>query len=238
MILQTSYVDQLKTLLMLIGTVDLARSQTCSSIEQVCGEYRKFLTSLGQRDIKSTSCEISFITREDETAQLRRHFSNDSLLRSKKLDTKLYVELAQKVLEVCRQRGAELILNGPLSDLDCVDADGVHLDSHRLLRSNTRPLGSGKLVSASCHSQEELLHAERIGVDFVTLSPVLPTQTHPNATPIGWERFFELTRSAGIPVYALGGMSRTDVSVAKSFGACGIAAIRSLWMASDDQEAS
>ncbi|EJL94417.1 thiamine monophosphate synthase [Herbaspirillum sp. CF444] len=155
-------------------------------------------------------------------------------LRSKKLDKEVYSELAQSALKVCREYGARLILNGPLHDLECVDADGIHLDSCRLLGTQTHPPGYNKLISASCHSLEELMHAKHIGVDFVTLSPVLATKSHPDATPIGWRKFSEMANSVSLPVYALGGMTRLHVSLAKSFGACGVAAIRGLWADFDE----
>lgn len=150
-------------------------------------------------------------------------------LRTKKMSEERYRELAQAALAVCCEHRAQLILNGPIHDLGRVDADGVHLDSDRLRNSRLRPFGAHKLVSASCHSLEELLHAEKIGVDFVTLSPVLATKSHPDATPIGWERFSDLVKSVRIPVYALGGMDRSNISLAKSYGAYGIAGIRGLW---------
>jgi thiamine-phosphate pyrophosphorylase len=85
------------------------------------------------------------------------------------------------------------------------------------------------LLSAACHNREQLLHADRIGADLVTLSPVLPTASHPEATPLGWEGFAELVRAAQVPVYALGGMETQHLPRAKEAGAQGIAAIRGLW---------
>lgn len=71
--------------------------------------------------------------------------------------------------------------------------------------------------------------AVAIGVDFVTLSPVQPTASHPDAPPLGWERTRELIDSVNIPVYLLGGMSADDLAQAFEAGAQGIAGIRGLW---------
>jgi thiamine-phosphate pyrophosphorylase len=150
-------------------------------------------------------------------------------LRTKSLDAAAYATLARDATDICHAHGARLILNGPLTDPDAVSADGVHLGSARLLASTTRPLAMTKLVSAACHTARELAHAESIGVDFVTLSPVSTTATHPDAVPLGWDRFAELATSVHTPVYALGGMTKRDVVRARSYGACGIAAIRDLW---------
>ena len=66
--------------------------------------------------------------------------------------------------------------------------------------------------------------------DFALLSPVLPTLTHPGAATLGWARFFEaLAAASPIPVYGLGGLARTDVALAQSHGAHGVALLRGAW---------
>jgi 8-oxo-dGTP diphosphatase len=84
-------------------------------------------------------------------------------------------------------------------------------------------------VAASCHSLDELHHAMAIGVDFAVVSPVKATASHPDAVAIGWHGFQLLTEHAGIPVFALGGMSELDLEAAWKYGGQGIAAIRALW---------
>ena len=60
--------------------------------------------------------------------------------------------------------------------------------------------------AASCHDEDELKCAEQLGCDFVLLSPVLPTQSHPGAPILGWEKFAAIAAASSIPVYALGGL--------------------------------
>ncbi len=81
-------------------------------------------------------------------------------------------------------------------------------------------------MAASCHNLQQLQQAERSGVDFVVLSPVLATPSHPDATVLGWSHFGRLVAQTNLPVFALGGMRPTDVAEAKRYGAQGIAAIR------------
>ena len=61
------------------------------------------------------------------------------------------------------------------------------------------------------------------------LGSVLPTTTHPEANPLGWEGFAKLRESVSLPIYAIGGLSPADLPEARQHGAQGIAAIRSLW---------
>jgi len=81
-------------------------------------------------------------------------------------------------------------------------------------------------IGASCHSLSELEQAQKIGVDFAVLAPVLPTLTHPEATALGWQRFAALTEQINIPVYALGGLTKKDLNTARNAGGQGIAGIR------------
>nr|VFJ43096.1 MAG: 8-oxo-dGTP diphosphatase [Candidatus Kentron sp. FM]VFK07334.1 MAG: 8-oxo-dGTP diphosphatase [Candidatus Kentron sp. FM] len=143
-----------------------------------------------------------------------------------------YRQLAARVLARCHARGARCLLNAEPSLAREMGMHGVHLTSRRLLGEDAIPARSSNddfLIGASCHNKNELEHACRIGVDFAVLAPVKATKTHPEATPLTWERFAALTRSATIPVYALGGLSLGDRETAWERGAQGIAAIRALW---------
>lgn len=109
---------------------------------------------------------------------------------------------------------------------------GWHLTSQQLRHwaadAKTRPADL-TLLAASCHNAEELLLAQQIGADFVTLSPVQPTQSHAQATPLGWDAACALIESVNIPVYLLGGLGPDALPRAFSAGAQGIAGIRQLW---------
>ena len=95
---------------------------------------------------------------------------------------------------------------------------GVHLKAAQLRRLRERPLPTNAWVGASCHDAEELELAARLGADFATLSPVCTTPSHPDATPLGWERFARLVADAVIPVYALGGVGPDDLGRARVAG--------------------
>ncbi|OOZ37301.1 Nudix family hydrolase [Solemya velesiana gill symbiont] len=151
-------------------------------------------------------------------------------LRAPGLTESAFRTLAQEALSLCRNSpGARLILNSDPRMVTELGADGVHLNSRRLMALDRRPLPEKYWVAASCHNLEELRQAERIGVDFVVLSPVCRTANHPGAEPLGWERFREWVEEIAVPVYALGGMTSELLDQARTHGAQGFAAIRGLW---------
>lgn len=148
-------------------------------------------------------------------------------LRAKSLSEVDYIALAKKCLALCERYQALLVLNADPAVVTTVGAHGAHLDSGRLQTLSKRP--NVKWVSASCHSLEQMVQAQELGADFMLLSPVAATASHPDAVPLGWEKFQELTEQASCPVYALGGMSPSDLQQAFAHGAQGVAAIRALW---------
>lgn len=149
--------------------------------------------------------------------------------RAKRLEHETYKKLAIKVTACCKQYNATVLLNADPELVNELDADGVHLDGTRLAAYQQRPLESSKVISAACHSLDQLKKAEMLGVDLVTLSPVLHTTSHPEAEPLGWENFLQLTKKTKLPVYALGGMNAQLLSCAQENGAFGVAGINAFW---------
>jgi 8-oxo-dGTP diphosphatase len=151
-------------------------------------------------------------------------------LRAKTLGDSHYQELAEQAVPLCQSYGARVLLNAEPELAEMMGADGVHLSAARLLASDHRPLPRELLVAASCHNHGELHRARALDVDFVVVSPVLNTASHPGARPLGWSGLTDLSGQAGIPVYALGGMAPEHLAQAHACGAQGIAGIRSLWV--------
>ncbi len=142
------------------------------------------------------------------------------------LETIKHRQLAQRSLELCLEYDARMLLNHDLQLAQELDAHGVHLNRRQLQSLDHRPLPEEKLVSASCHSLTELHRAQALGADFAVLSPVLPTQSHPDADLLGWDGFSELVDQINIPVYALGGMRLDLLQHVWTLGAQGVSGIR------------
>lgn len=129
---------------------------------------------------------------------------------------------ARRLRDLCAPYGARCLVNGDPQEVGGC-ADGVHLSSARLWQLSRRPLAPDRLIGASCHSQRDLQKAAEVGCDFAVLSPVMPTQSHPDREPIGWARFAELAAATWLPVYALGGMREQDCREAHQAFAQGVA---------------
>ncbi len=128
----------------------------------------------------------------------------------------------------CRAHGARWILNGSPEDAMALGAHGVHLSSRALRQCAARPTHPGLVAGASCHDAKELAHAARLGLDYAFLSPLRPTASHPDAEPLGDARFAALVRDCPLPVFALGGVGRSDLAQVQALGAFGVAGIRGI----------
>lgn len=160
-------------------------------------------------------------------AQFNRLLANGVKMiqvRIKTLAEHTVVKFFQWAKPLAKKNGVLLLVNSAVKGAKRSHVDGFHLTAIDLLALKKRP-ARFSWIAASCHNQLELQHAEIIGVDFVVLAPVLKTETHADTKPLGWDKFIALTKTANLPVFALGGLKRVDKVKAKRFGAQGIAGI-------------
>lgn len=148
-------------------------------------------------------------------------------LREKSLHDADLAAIGREITRRCHERGARVLVNGDVTVMRRIGADGIHLSAARLRSVTQRP--DAELCAASCHDRAELDRAAEVGADFVVLGPVHPTPTHEGMATLGWQRFARLIKDYPLPVFALGGMSSGDLAAAWTRGAHGIAMMRGAW---------
>jgi 8-oxo-dGTP diphosphatase len=136
-------------------------------------------------------------------------------------------DFAAKVVEMAAPYRAQVLINSDVFLAKSLQVAGVHFTSAQLMCLDAKP--EGLLCGAACHNPLELMQAAQLRLDYVTLSPVKPTQSHPNAKTLGWDQFSGWLKNYPIPVYALGGMQPEDLLAARTHGAHGIALQRAIW---------
>jgi len=150
--------------------------------------------------------------------------------RAPTLDVGRYRDVASELRTMTARFGARLLLNTSPALAMELGADGVHLNASRVMAmSATQAWPKELLVAASVHGSPELAQAAAIGVDFVVVSPIRRTGSHPQAEPIGWSGLRQLIEHSDVPAYALGGLGPDDVSEARAHGALGVAGISAFW---------
>ncbi|MEO8418875.1 MAG: Nudix family hydrolase [Methylophilaceae bacterium] len=133
---------------------------------------------------------------------------------------------AARVIALAKPYTAKVLINADIGLARELHADGVHLTANQLMALQSKP--EDLLCGASCHNAVELAQAQGLALDFVVLAPVMPTLSHPDAQPLGWQNFMQLIKDYSLPVYALGGLQPQDLATAWECGAHGIAMQRAI----------
>jgi len=156
-------------------------------------------------------------------------------LREKDLDDRGLYDLTRLARAVLPP-STRLLVNGRLDVALAAGADGVHLPSDGVPTAPLRArFGPGVLIGRSTHTVAEVERARDEGADYATFGPVWATPG--KGAPVGTA---ELARAAaaGLPVYALGGVTLERFEEAAAAGAAGIAAIRLFQRPADLLEAA
>ena len=165
---------------------------------------------------------------EDFLLERLPRLSEGALLRLRRpgLDDAAYAVLARRLAPVARVLGLRLVLDRDPA-LSRELGAGWHATSVVLALLERLPEGLD--CHASCHAPQELARAAQLGFRSAVLGPVRATATHPDASPLGWERFSEWIAALQLPVYALGGVGPGQRDEAFAAYAQGVAGIRAYW---------
>ena len=135
--------------------------------------------------------------------------------------------LALALRRLCRRRRLRLLIAGDFN-LALRLGTGLHLPEAMLGRPCPRLRlwhRRGRLLTAAAHGRNALVAARRLGADAALLAPVFATASHPGQRVLGSLMFRRLLRTAGLPVYALGGVTGRTVNRLRGSRAAGVAAI-------------
>ena len=179
---------------------------------------------------------VMMITGDESDLAVFEHKLKSSLEHGVKLVQLRQPKLCQSQISIaqqaCQATGAQLQLNCAPEEFEkfkAFDGVGLHLASRHLMALAKRPVSLDVLFGVSCHNRQEIQQAQTVGADYLLLSPLLATRSHPDAEPLGWQAFKELVASCKVPVYALGGMRPEHVAQVKVSGAQGVAGISGWW---------
>lgn len=154
-------------------------------------------------------------------------------LRRPELGAGALFSLARELRAVTRAHGAFLLVNNRADVALAVGADGVQLPERGLSASVARGLLGERAWLGVSHHAPDAPVAE--AASFALISPLHPV---PGKAPaIGVAGVARAVLSAGVPVYALGGVSAHDIPALRAAGARGIALIRAVWGAADPNAA-
>lgn len=162
------------------------------------------------------------------------------VIREKDLPAREVFRMARAIALESRRAGVLLLVNDRIDVAMASGAAGAHLGGSALPIAEARRIVPREFIlGVSCHTEADLRAAEVAGADYALLSPVFPPNSKDTAgDPLGVEGFSRLVSGCKMPVVALGGVSASHVRACHDAGATGVAAIGSLFGASDPYAAA
>ena len=160
-------------------------------------------------------------------------------LREKHLDHDAFLREARRFVALCREKGVVSIINDAVDIAAAVGADGVHVGQSDLAAGRAREvLGPDKLIGVSAHSVEEALAAQAAGADYLGVGAAFVTGTKTDAAPISRDTIRAITAAVDIPVVAIGGISRDNITELAGCGLDGVAVVSALFAQKDVKAAA
>jgi thiamine-phosphate pyrophosphorylase len=147
------------------------------------------------------------------------------VIRSRQAERR--ARLFRETTPLAKRRGLlRLIADDPELALRC-GADGIHLpEAHAADAFHWRSRRSDWIITVAAHALESFRRTR--GHDAALLSPIFPTASHPERSPLTPLRAVAVARLALGAVYALGGVDAGNVGRIAQHRFAGVAAIRGL----------
>lgn len=159
--------------------------------------------------------------------------------RSKHASRRAVYETCLELAKAARHAGALLIVNDHPDIAVACGARGVHLGQDDMPIEDARILiGRDMLIGISTHSRAQAVQAEAAGADYIGFGPIFLTPTKDAGVIQGTDAVALIKQAVSIPVIAIGGITRDNVSAVMNAGADGIAVISAVLRASDMGRAS
>jgi len=136
-------------------------------------------------------------------------------LRAKNTNAKVTLDLLRGLVKVAKPFGVPVYANDRPDLAMLSGADGVHVGQDDMPVAEVRALAPELRVGLSTHDDEQVREAITQHPDYIAIGPIFPTPSkidHEGAIGLlGLESAAQLTRAAGIPLVAIGGIDRARV---------------------------
>ena len=160
-------------------------------------------------------------------------------LRDKVHSKKELLSIAQGLRNLCAEQDVLFIMNDYLDVALAVDADGLHVGQDDLpVKVARRLLPIDKILGCSVRTVDEATTAQSEGADYIAVGAMYPTPSKEEAEVVGPERLRQIRQAVTLPLVAIGGINKDNVSEVLAAGADAVAVISAVLGAEDVEEAS
>ncbi len=160
-------------------------------------------------------------------------------LREKALDEQAFLEEAKEIQKLCAQYHVPFVINDNVEIAARIGADGVHVGQSDMEAGDVREkLGPDRIIGVSAQTVEQAVRAQERGADYLGVGAVFPTGSKADAVEVSHETVRAITEAVDIPVIAIGGITKDNVSELSGTGICGIAVISAIFAQTDIEGAA
>lgn len=160
-------------------------------------------------------------------------------VREKDLDETSFSEEALELKSLCGEYRVPFVVNDSVEIAVQIDADGVHVGQSDIKGRDIRAmLGPDKILGISAGTVAEAQAAEAAGADYIGVGAVFGTSTKKNARNLSVAALKEIVDAVNIPVVAIGGINRSNVTELAGSGIDGVAVVSAIFGAEDPGKAT
>lgn len=160
-------------------------------------------------------------------------------LREKNLDEEHFLQEAVEIKELCKKYHVPFVINDNVDIAVKMDADGVHVGQSDMEAGDVRAkLGPDKIVGVSAQTVEQAVLAEKRGADYLGVGAVFSTGTKLDADDVSFETLKAICEAVSIPVVAIGGITKDNLTELKGSGIDGIAVVSAIFAQENIEEAT
>lgn len=155
-------------------------------------------------------------------------------LREKELPFDAFLDEAIQMKALCERFNVPLIINDNVEIALRSGADGVHVGQDDMRAADIRKMaGRNLIVGVTAKTVEQALDAQAAGADYLGSGAVFGSTTKTNARPMTRETLSAICAAVNIPVVAIGGINRDNISELRGTGVSGAAVVSGIFAAED-----
>ena len=155
-------------------------------------------------------------------------------LREKELDDEAFLNEAVEISALCRRYGVPFFINDNVEIAIRCHADGIHVGQEDMEAAQVRrKVGDDMIIGVSVHSVEEAVEAVKNGADCLGVGAMFSTSTKTDVSILPKETLRDICAAVDIPVVAIGGIGRSNISQLSGTGVDGVALVSAIFAADD-----
>lgn len=151
-------------------------------------------------------------------------------LREKELNDDEFLKEAIEISQLCKKYNVPFLVNDNVEVAIKCHADGIHVGQEDMEASMVRDkVGNEMIIGVSVHSVEEAIKAVENGADYLGVGAMFSTSTKKDVNVLSKETLQNICDAVDIPVVAIGGIGKTNISELGGTGVDGIAVVSAIF---------